>query len=103
HRTCRMQHSDSMPYTTLFRYRGVEVGAAIEHDRIDGYPVARAKEDGHARFEFRCGQVGALAFSGDDRGPISGEPAQPFHRRSRLDRKSTRLNSSHVNITYAVF
>src|SRR5699024_12395930 len=29
--------------------------------------------------------------------------AQPPFRSSRLDRKSTRLNSSHVSISYAVF
>src|SRR3989442_6071218 len=31
-------------------------------------------------------------------------PVDPRHRRARrLDRKSTRLNSSHVRISYAVF
>src|SRR5690349_22228827 len=47
--------------------------------------------------------------------PISGNPAPPRPRspessmifvsssRVRLDRKSTRLNSSHVEISYAVF
>src|SRR5699024_12621083 len=33
-----------------------------------------------------------------------GESAQPgYHDPSDLDRKSTRLNSSHVSISYAVF
>src|SRR3712207_7767931 len=42
--------------------------------------------------------------------PVEGEPAQSFRlycidRNSGkiLDRKSTRLNSSHANISYAVF
>src|SRR5258707_15776540 len=42
--------------------------------------------------------------------PYHGLPPLPAHRRSRtvrilerLDRKSTRLNSSHANISYAVF
>src|SRR5690606_40374980 len=34
---------------------------------------------------------------------FSGESLEVFFRRSCLDRKSTRLNSSHVKISYAVF
>src|ERR1035437_8631668 len=30
-------------------------------------------------------------------------PGQPLHRATQVDRKSTRLNSSHANISYAVF
>src|SRR5699024_11637601 len=33
----------------------------------------------------------------------SAAPALPCWMRSMLDRKSTRLNSSHVSISYAVF
>src|SRR3712207_9101417 len=33
----------------------------------------------------------------------SVEEAQPMHADVRVDRKSTRLNSSHANISYAVF
>src|SRR5258707_2410491 len=38
--------------------------------------------------------------------PPTGQTAVTFHRSGRvilLDRKSTRLNSSHANISYAVF
>src|SRR5437870_11228269 len=35
--------------------------------------------------------------------PLARPPAQRHHRRARGDRKSTRLNSSHVAISYAVF
>src|SRR5207249_11173828 len=35
--------------------------------------------------------------------PRGGEPAQHALERARRDRKSTRLNSSHVSISYAVF
>src|SRR3712207_7342401 len=28
---------------------------------------------------------------------------EPHHKKQRIDRKSTRLNSSHANISYAVF
>src|SRR5438045_6258529 len=33
----------------------------------------------------------------------SGRAARPRHRRDKGDRKSTRLNSSHLGISYAVF
>src|SRR3712207_7327555 len=36
-------------------------------------------------------------------GPGSGPPSKPAASRSARDRKSTRLNSSHANISYAVF
>src|SRR3712207_7487503 len=35
--------------------------------------------------------------------PEPGAPPSPRGARSREDRKSTRLNSSHANISYAVF
>src|SRR3712207_8949411 len=35
--------------------------------------------------------------------PRGGETLDPTDRRLRRDRKSTRLNSSHANISYAVF
>src|SRR2546430_12167822 len=37
------------------------------------------------------------------RGDELGLPAGPGHERRRQDRKSTRLNSSHSQISYAVF
>src|SRR5690606_41641854 len=80
--------SPLFPYTTLFRsHRG------------DGLPRARL----HPRRE---GQE-ALHRPPDQFDP--GLPGQEHQvtlrdaRRQRLDRKSTRLNSSHVKISYAVF
>src|SRR5699024_12166778 len=35
--------------------------------------------------------------------PVRPAGGRCFHRRQRRDRKSTRLNSSHVSISYAVF
>src|SRR3712207_7999578 len=35
--------------------------------------------------------------------PIEGRRARPEVECRRIDRKSTRLNSSHANISYAVF
>src|SRR5437868_11163006 len=34
---------------------------------------------------------------------VGGKPLQAFEQVRHLDRKSTRLNSSHVSISYAVF
>src|SRR5690625_6806044 len=40
---------------------------------------------------------------GSVHGPYKGEPKLGFDRMEEVDRKSTRLNSSHVAISYAVF
>src|SRR3712207_9261727 len=69
----RPPRSTLFPYTTLFR----SVGARRRHSRRAG-PAARRER-------------------GAPRGPDALEPARP------ADRKSTRLNSSHANISYAVF
>src|SRR5947209_16946555 len=66
--------STLFPYTTLFRSRGVRTG-----DRPAGRQRHRPDQD--------AGRGGA------DRALSHG----------RRDRKSTRLNSSHANISYAVF
>src|SRR3712207_8300829 len=74
----RPPRSTLFPYTTLFR----------SEDR-------------------RAGRVGALQSGADGRG--RGAPAARGERAARgdavvaQDRKSTRLNSSHANISYAVF
>src|SRR3712207_8906211 len=44
------------------------------------------------------------AGAGDERGPQGGRrPLRPAQQGAPGDRKSTRLNSSHANISYAVF
>src|SRR5439155_26201134 len=82
--------STLFPYTTLFRSRfavevegGVE--APLEADRRRGLRAHRAP----AR---AAGAVGGIDL---DAGSSCG--------RAMRDRKSTRLNSSHVAISYAVF
>src|SRR5688572_31034476 len=45
---------------------------------------------------------GHLAFGAEDPGP-AGDPGGHSRRRLLRDRKSTRLNSSHSQISYAVF
>src|SRR3712207_7797161 len=80
----RPPRSTLFPYTTLFR--SVEGG---EHDREDRPPRRRALPAGVAVGPSR--DVPLLEL-GDRQGPAV--PA---------DRKSTRLNSSYANISYAVF
>src|SRR3712207_8964573 len=83
----RPPRSTLFPYTTLFRspqrlfvgvpgvvQQGEDAGQVLEHGAV-GHQLGRHPQD-------------ALAAEGEQRA---------------LDRKSTRLNSSHANISYAVF
>src|SRR3712207_8500619 len=88
----RPPRSTLFPYTTLFRSRGhvawlvvvgVRAGEEVQHRnsrRVEGAVIARA--------------VAAAAQVALDAHLIAD---------LRQDRKSTRLNSSHANISYAVF
>src|SRR5438874_4029374 len=81
----RPPRSTLFPYTTLFR----SVGCQLAVDRL-----AHGLEQ-LGLLDVRLGRCGAV---GDVR------PALGFERElAPLDRKSTRLNSSHVEISYAVF
>src|SRR3712207_7054911 len=75
----RPPRSTLVPYTTLFR-------SAALSTPDGGQPLVPATGDGWT-------QDGTPPPSPADRGPAS----------SSSDRKSTRLNSSHANISYAVF
>src|SRR3712207_7125600 len=77
----RPPRSTLFPYTTLFRSPH-QVGRGLERPGLDGR-----------------GGLEALPPTARRREP----PARPRHDRRRQDRKSTRLNSSHANISYAVF
>src|SRR3712207_7201530 len=83
----RPPRSTLFPYTTLFRSLA---------DRFQ-HPVARL-----AVQQFLLPQQALVHQRGDpleDRGKRGGETSG----RQIVDRKSTRLNSSHANISYAVF
>src|SRR3712207_7154317 len=92
----RPPRSTLFPYTTLFRSLG-EVGAGVPGDRR--VPDAE-----------RIGSVQPLPARLDllvarhrrTRGPRR-HPRDLEQPGLRADRKSTRLNSSHANISYAVF
>src|SRR3712207_8511244 len=84
----RPPRSTLFPYTTLFRSRALS--AARGH--VGGVRVRRPRPGGDARRV--PGRVPA--------GVRGAGVRVPVHGRER-DRKSTRLNSSHANISYAVF
>src|SRR3712207_7354458 len=83
----RPPRSTLFPYTTLFR-------SQLHLERV--LPRREARGDGRdldttARHPLLCGRD-EVRVDADSR-----------DRRHRADRKSTRLNSSHANISYAVF
>src|SRR3712207_6996392 len=75
----RPPRSTLFPYTTLFRSRREQQRSAVRSDSRQYYPGSRH-------------EVTAYVVLGRD-----------VHALYIRDRKSTRLNSSHANISYAVF
>src|SRR3712207_7277224 len=91
----RPPRSTLFPYTTLFRSLG-EPGLHKEEAHRDSAEaltpcriatVGKAALRGHLRRDPRCALALLVAYA----------------RWIQRDRKSTRLNSSHANISYAVF
>src|SRR3712207_7420429 len=80
----RPPRSTLFPYTTLFRS---QLEADHRGHRVPGQPEHRHRADAAERQG-----LGRL-----DR------DLPPVHVAQPVDRKSTRLNSSHANISYAVF
>src|SRR3712207_9270027 len=99
----RPPRSTLFPYTTLFRSVGVVLGA--EPDLA--LPAAGVLHDLRAAL---LGPLEDLLLGGDLLRLILGAADDAValasrlveHRLTFLDRKSTRLNSSHANISYAV-
>src|SRR5258707_1582818 len=86
----RPPRSTLFPYTTLFRSHQQDQAAEdTRRPRRRFVAAARARpkrEEGHAEAEQKIGRL-----------------ADGVHVLGARDRKSTRLNSSHANISYAVF
>src|SRR5690606_39896604 len=85
------------PYTTLFRSR-------LFSPR--GRPMATERETPRPSFHGRAARQGAAGkcrHPSEARRKLLTTVLTPRHYDSPLDRKSTRLNSSHVKISYAVF
>src|SRR2546426_3761932 len=84
----RPPRSTLFPYTTLFRSISEELGVKLENTVLDDL--------GHAK---------RIVIDKDNTTIIGGKGKQPDiqGRIGQIDRKSTRLNSSHLVISYAVF
>src|SRR3712207_8646534 len=84
----RPPRSTLFPYTTLFRSHA----ASLRSDRS------------HRALELRAAVAAQRAedVAGEALGVHTGQDASPIADLAE-DRKSTRLNSSHANISYAVF
>src|SRR5690348_17665561 len=87
----RPPRSTLFPYTTLFRFRTPLVAIGLVHARGDAIGAI----DGLALIE--C-ETNAIQVDVERRRLIRRDIADV-----RQDRKSTRLNSSHPSISYAVF
>src|SRR2546430_7891716 len=89
--------STLFPYTTLFRSRSLM--RLIEHvpDDLLWAPVARLRQAAHNLAMLDSTFMSSIGIF--DRIARDGVLAEPLRR----DRKSTRLNSSHSQISYAVF
>src|SRR3712207_8822823 len=94
----RPPRSTLFPYTTLFRSRLAPPARVrlpgppdLRRDSLELPPGLRQSAPDHDRLPRRAGARGGAPLDGGRRG-VALE-----------DRKSTRLNSSHANISYAVF
>src|SRR5690349_22866414 len=87
----RPPRSTLFPYTTLFRSLAAGGRSVAECDE-----GAEARDDVPARRQTNHGKR-------RDRRGVSRRVHGRSQRHGREDRKSTRLNSSHVEISYAVF
>src|SRR3712207_7955504 len=94
----RPPRSTLFPYTTLFRS---EDRIRLARDRLGMNVVVAAGNTGNDIW-FPGSFASAFTVAGHD---VSGALCQSSARGAAvdLDRKSTRLNSSHANISYAVF
>src|SRR3712207_7687467 len=89
----RPPRSTLFPYTTLFRsaeVRRVELADRADQDTLDRGVGQRGD------------RVGDL-LEGDHQAEDETDDDRREHQADGQDRKSTRLNSSHANISYAVF
>src|SRR3712207_8325995 len=92
----RPPRSTLFPYTTLFR----------SHSRLRAEIYARPAQallpEDQLADRGRAGRAGAARLPRRPRGAAAAGGARGA-RTAAVDRKSTRLNSSHANISYAVF
>src|SRR3712207_8934291 len=89
----RPPRSTLFPYTTLFRSLGAPGARGC-----DNSAGVLLEELGDLGRQVEVGRVELLLLGGEAEG-VGGRSSRLLRR----DRKSTRLNSSHANISYAVF
>src|SRR3712207_8999659 len=93
----RPPRSTLFPYTTLFRsIVGLCSTIASWYE-----PAGRLSREEVKKVYLGLDTSGLLPHSEDISEP--GRPSVRSYQQSPRDRKSTRLNSSHANISYAVF
>src|SRR3712207_6881000 len=89
----RPPRSTLFPYTTLFRSRGAKGASRAPLRRRSGTNISAFG-----------GATRNLGYADHGKAnPVRRERRRGVGPRREPDRKSTRLNSSHANISYAVF
>src|SRR5690606_41551424 len=90
----RPSSSPLFPYTTLFR--------SVALDQFGAVPAGHAAVRRDRLYAEPCGADRSASGRDVQESHAAGRPAGATGETQR-DRKSTRLNSSHVKISYAVF
>src|SRR3712207_9273371 len=99
----RPPRSTLFPYTTLFRScRPGTSPALLDGKRVRAHLAHALGREGEGGPQPLGGQRRVVLHQLLVRPPRGKQPEQVLHREPRRDRKSTRLNSSHANISYAV-
>src|SRR3712207_8285473 len=94
----RPPRSTLFPYTTLFRSSNRFDAVGAEEQALGGAAHALRLDVAHGALAHTCAkQPDEVVFA------QVAELRQAGIAQARGDRKSTRLNSSHANISYAVF
>src|SRR3712207_8308821 len=97
----RPPRSTLFPYTTLFRSHGY-AGAAADMVLADEVALGHGQVVDRQVGRQRAGDAGVGVLAAGHKLAVAGVLRRD-QRGVRQDRKSTRLNSSHANISYAVF
>src|SRR3712207_9204475 len=99
----RPPRSTLFPYTTLFRSACTTIERALGMSVVARPWYKQAQEaDGFVVTDFFIGAVRGQPASMATYSSRSPRTGRPQTYAITLDRKSTRLNSSHANISYAV-
>src|SRR3712207_9233016 len=99
----RPPRSTLFPYTTLFRsdddLAGCTADTVVD---LRGAPVVPGFHDAHQHLSMRGQRLRQVDLTSPGTATLDQLYARVAERAAALDRKSTRLNSSHANISYAV-